>query len=177
VPSDAPSRLQCADLGRPLGETRSGMASTRSAPHPGHLKVTIRLDSWQRGSHPATSEPATSWKWAALEIKTHLPKLSPRTNELSAERESVRSAIGLRSAAREPCGYGASPSRTIAVPTFLVALELRLSYLAQYANQDAGEQMVQSDAVRRSGTWSLGRRIAGGRLGRSSRRVGYVAGT
>ena len=63
------------------------------------------------------------------------------------------------------------------MPTFLVALELRLSYLAQYANQDAGEQMVQSDAVRRSGTWSLGRRIAGGRLGRSSRRVGYVAGT
>ena len=87
MPSDAPSRLQCADLGRPLGEARSGMASTRSAPHPGHLKVTIRLDSWQRGSHPATPEPATSWKWAALEIKTHLPKLSPRTNELSAERE------------------------------------------------------------------------------------------
>jgi hypothetical protein len=41
---------------------------------------------------------------------------------------------------------------TIAVPTFVVAFELRRSYLTQYPNQGAGEQVVQSDAVRASGT-------------------------
>src|SRR5215831_18584314 len=84
-----------------------------------------------RALGPATSKPTTSWKCAALEIKTLQPKLSPRTNELSAE-----SGIPNRApiACGSPVATGHRQQGTIAG----LAVELRLSYLTQYANQDAG---------------------------------------
>ena len=97
---------------------------------------------------PATSEPTTSWKCAALEIKT----LLSREPELSAV--SMVGPGPIAYASPVAIEYRQQDIRDACFLVLLVAVELRLSYLTQYANQDAGH----SDPMRASGTWSRGRR-------------------